>query len=306
MNQVTSPSSGPVSGLSRRLWDHEDVTEEHSHSRPLTIPTALMPAGRTVRVRSQQGPTGTGRLPRLAQPHGPRAPLTARPRSGTWSARSATGLASCSRCPRATRSSSATAARRRSGTSRPSAWSATAPSTSAFGEFSAKFGSVTQNAPFLGDSTIIKAEPGTRPAHGRGRRRRLRVGRTTRPRTGVMAPVRAGRGRRRGRPGARRRHLRRRRPAGRRRRGRRLLLRPAEVLRGRRRPLAGRLLPRGPGARRRDRGLRPLGARLLQPADGDQQQPPEPDLQHPRGRARWRCSPTRSGGSTSRAASTGP
>jgi len=30
-----------------------------------------------------------------------------------------------------------------------------------FGEFSAKFGSVTQNAPFLGDPTIIKAEPGT-------------------------------------------------------------------------------------------------------------------------------------------------
>jgi phosphoserine aminotransferase len=30
-----------------------------------------------------------------------------------------------------------------------------------FGEFSAKFGSVTQKAPFLGDSTIIKAEPGT-------------------------------------------------------------------------------------------------------------------------------------------------
>ena len=31
----------------------------------------------------------------------------------------------------------------------------------AFGEFSAKFGSVTQNAPFLGESTIIKAAPGT-------------------------------------------------------------------------------------------------------------------------------------------------
>ena len=30
----------------------------------------------------------------------------------------------------------------------------------AFGEFSAKFGSVTQGAPFLGDSTIVKAEPG--------------------------------------------------------------------------------------------------------------------------------------------------
>ena len=31
----------------------------------------------------------------------------------------------------------------------------------AFGEFSAKFGAVTQKAPFLGDSTIIKGEPGT-------------------------------------------------------------------------------------------------------------------------------------------------
>ena len=31
----------------------------------------------------------------------------------------------------------------------------------AFGEFSAKFGAVTHNAPFLGDSTIIKGEPGT-------------------------------------------------------------------------------------------------------------------------------------------------
>ncbi|MDF2093546.1 phosphoserine transaminase [Knoellia sp. 3-2P3] len=30
-----------------------------------------------------------------------------------------------------------------------------------FGEFSSKFASVTQNAPFLGDSTVIKAEPGT-------------------------------------------------------------------------------------------------------------------------------------------------
>ncbi len=31
----------------------------------------------------------------------------------------------------------------------------------AFGEFSSKFATVTQNAPFLGDSTIIKADPGT-------------------------------------------------------------------------------------------------------------------------------------------------
>ncbi len=31
----------------------------------------------------------------------------------------------------------------------------------AFGEFSSKFAAVTQNAPFLGDSTVIKADPGT-------------------------------------------------------------------------------------------------------------------------------------------------
>ena len=31
----------------------------------------------------------------------------------------------------------------------------------AFGEFSSKFGNVTNNAPFLGESTIIKADPGT-------------------------------------------------------------------------------------------------------------------------------------------------
>jgi phosphoserine aminotransferase len=31
----------------------------------------------------------------------------------------------------------------------------------AFGEFSSKFATVTQNAPFLGDSSVIKAEPGT-------------------------------------------------------------------------------------------------------------------------------------------------
>ncbi|CAN7318670.1 phosphoserine transaminase [Knoellia sp. LjRoot47] len=33
----------------------------------------------------------------------------------------------------------------------------------AFGEFSSKFGAVTSNAPFLGESSIIKSDPGTRP-----------------------------------------------------------------------------------------------------------------------------------------------
>ncbi|MFC7491229.1 MULTISPECIES: phosphoserine transaminase [unclassified Knoellia] len=34
----------------------------------------------------------------------------------------------------------------------------------AFGEFSSKFGAVTSNAPFLGESSIIKSDPGTRPS----------------------------------------------------------------------------------------------------------------------------------------------
>ncbi|PRY53472.1 phosphoserine aminotransferase [Knoellia remsis] len=34
----------------------------------------------------------------------------------------------------------------------------------AFGEFSSKFAAVTSNAPFLGESSVIKSEPGTRPA----------------------------------------------------------------------------------------------------------------------------------------------
>ena len=86
----------------------------------------------------------------------------------------------------------------------------------AFGEFSAKFATVTQNAPFLGDSTVIKADPGTlRRAAGRGRRRRLRVA-AQRDLDRRHGPGPAGRGRGRRRAGARRRHLRRRRPAGRR------------------------------------------------------------------------------------------
>ena len=67
----------------------------------------------------------------------------------------------------------------------------------AFGEFSAKFGSVTQNAPFLGDSTIVKAEPGlAEHAPRRGRRRRLRLA-AQRDLDRRHGPGPAGRGRRR-------------------------------------------------------------------------------------------------------------
>jgi phosphoserine aminotransferase len=59
-----------------------------------------------------------------------------------------------------------------------------------FGEFSAKFASVTRSAPFLGEPTIISAEPGTlahpRPEHGVD----VYAWPHNETSTGVMAPVR--------------------------------------------------------------------------------------------------------------------
>jgi len=60
----------------------------------------------------------------------------------------------------------------------------------AFGEFSAKFGSVTQNAPFLGDSTIIKGEPGTLATPQAEAGVDVYAWPQNETSTGVMAPVR--------------------------------------------------------------------------------------------------------------------
>jgi phosphoserine aminotransferase len=59
----------------------------------------------------------------------------------------------------------------------------------AFGEFSAKFGSVTQKAPFLGDPTIIKSEPGTLPAPRAEAGVDVYAWAQNETSTGVMAPV---------------------------------------------------------------------------------------------------------------------
>ena len=87
---------------------------------------------------------------------------------------------------------------------------------------------------------------------GRGRCRRLRLGaqRDLHRRDGAGGPAR---GHRRRRARAHRRHVGRRRPAGRPDRVRRLLLRTAEVVRLRRRPVRRDLLPRRHRARRADR-----------------------------------------------------
>jgi phosphoserine aminotransferase len=59
----------------------------------------------------------------------------------------------------------------------------------AFGEFSAKFGSVTQKAPFLGDPTIIKGEPGTLPTPIAETGIDVYAWAQNETSTGVMAPV---------------------------------------------------------------------------------------------------------------------
>ena len=58
-----------------------------------------------------------------------------------------------------------------------------------FGEFSSKFASVTDNAPFLGESTIIKAEPGSLPTARAEAGVDVYAWAHNETSTGVMAPV---------------------------------------------------------------------------------------------------------------------
>ncbi len=60
----------------------------------------------------------------------------------------------------------------------------------AFGEFSSKFATVTQHAPFLGDSTVIRAEPGSLPTPRAEQGTDVYAWAHNETSTGVMAPVR--------------------------------------------------------------------------------------------------------------------
>ena len=152
-----------------------------------------------------------------------------------------------------------------------------------YGEFSAKFASGVAEAPFLADPVIAKAEPGLAgAADGRGRASTPTRWAHNETSTGVMAPVVRPAGRRRRRAGPHRRDQRRRRPAGRRRADRRLLLRAAEVLRLRRRPVgradvAGARWRGSPRSRRPGRWI-PGFLDLSIAVDNSRQ---GPDLQHP-------------------------
>jgi phosphoserine aminotransferase len=189
MNQVTSPSSGPVSGLSRRLWDHEDVTDQHRHSRPLTIPAALKPLdGRFGSGPSKVRPEQVDYLASLSRTVLGTSHRQAPVRGLVGEVRD--GLAQLFSLPDGYEivlgNGGSTAF-----------WDIAAfglvrerAQHLSFGEFSAKFGSVTQNAPFLGESTIVKAEPGTLASPTAEAGVDVYAWPHNETSTGVMAPVR--------------------------------------------------------------------------------------------------------------------
>ena len=168
----------------------------------------------------------------------------------TWSAACATGLGrALRRCPTATRSCSATAARPPSGTPPPPGWCASAPCTSPTASSRRSSPRRPPAAPFLADPILVEAEPGDAPAPAADPAADV-------DRLGPQRDLDRGHGRRSQRPEGAGEALvlstPPRAPAACRvdvAAGRRLLLRPAEGLRRRRRPLAGRC-----SARPRSRG----------------------------------------------------
>jgi phosphoserine aminotransferase len=148
--------AGPVTGLSAPFWDHEDVTDPAA----LTIPADLKP--QDGRFGSGPGKVRPGQVDYLSSiattvlgTSHRQAPV----RGLVGDVRE--GLASLFELPDGYEivlgNGGSTAF-----------WDIAAfglvrerAQHLSFGEFSSKFASVTQNAPFLGDSTIVKAEPGT-------------------------------------------------------------------------------------------------------------------------------------------------
>ena len=154
----------------------------------------------------------------------------------------------------------------------------------AFGEFSAKFATSAKKAPWLADPSVVSSDPGSLPSPVAEDGVDAYAWAHNETSTAVMAPVVRPAGIADDALVAGRRHLGCGRPAGRPDRGRRLLLRAAEVLRLRRRPVDRDPVAPRAGQGRGDRRDRPLRPAVLRPADRDRQLGQEPDLQHPLGR----------------------
>ncbi len=217
--------AAPADGRRPQADRHDPTTI--THPRPSSSP----PTAGSAAARPRSAPRRSPRSPPSATTY---LGTSHRQKTGHGPGRAGCARASpsCSPCPRATRSCSATAAPPRSGTSRRSAWSATGPShqRSASSARSSPRRSRTRRSSASRPSS--RPSPGTAPALGRrGRRRRYAhpaqrdLDRRRRRRSaGSPAPTRA-------RCMLRRRHL----GAGGLpvdvARDRRLLLRAAEVLR---------------------------------------------------------------------------
>jgi phosphoserine aminotransferase len=178
-----------MTGLSGRLWDHEDVTDPHDQSRPLTIPTQLRPQdGRFGSGPSKVRPEQVDYLASLSRTVLGTSHRQAPVRGLVGEVRD--GLAQLFSLPDGYEivlgNGGSTAF-----------WDIAAfglvrerAQHLSFGEFSAKFGSVTHNAPFLGDSTIVKAEPGTLASPRAEAGVDVYAWPHNETSTGVMAPVR--------------------------------------------------------------------------------------------------------------------
>jgi phosphoserine aminotransferase len=174
-----------VGGLSDGLWDHEDVTD----AAPLTIPAELKPQdGRFGSGPSKVRPEQVDYLASLSRTVLGTSHRQAPVRALVGDVRE--GLAQLFSLPEGYEivlgNGGSTAF-----------WDIAAfglvrerAQHLSFGEFSAKFGSVTQNAPFLGDATIVKAEPGTLAAPSAEAGVDVYAWPHNETSTGVMAPVR--------------------------------------------------------------------------------------------------------------------
>ena len=164
-----------------------------------------------------------------------------------------------------------------------------------YGEFSRKFATVTERAPFLADPIVLQADPGDAPEPAALPGVDVIGWAHNETSTGVMVPVHRPDRRRRRHARPRRRDLRRRRPAARRGAGRRVLLRAAEELRLGRRPVARAAEPRRDRAHRarsrRPTAGSPTSSRLQQALDNSRKDqtlntPARRDARHARRAAR--------------------
>ena len=174
-----------------------------------------------------------------------------------------------------------------------------------FGEFSSKFASITRKAPHLDDPEVIESATGTHPLPEFSAEVDAYCFPHNETSTGVMLDPRRPEGATAGPARARRRDVRRGWAALRSRAERRLLLRTAEVLRQRRRPVARGLLTGGDRAHREDQRAPIAGCHRASTSASRSSSPARTRPTTRRPSRPSSCSRTRSSGCSTRAAWSG-